>query len=148
MNGAFRLMKGSALRTLSVLVVLSLVASACSELEVTPTISCALKAENPHESSGTPGVILGKVRYGCNAPVTVDGRVVLQKKNSAGAWVDITNKTYFNRTVSPNRTYTAYSPSISCRTGVFRTYAYAYGYTGSGNDFAYSWSQTVVNPCG
>jgi hypothetical protein len=141
------LVMGRFARTATVVVALLFFVTACSEIEVTPTITCAIDADNPHQSSGTPGAILGKARYGCDASIYVDGYVVLQKKNSVGSWYNYTSPYYFNRTVTAGKEYTVYSPSIACQNGTFRTKAYGWGSANGQTASATSYSQTVINPC-
>ena len=112
------------------------------------TGKCAMSAENPHHSKGSPGWIVAKARYGCNiAADSVHADVVLQQYIS-GTWRTIARDSDNQTPVVPNKQYTLQA-TVSCRSGSFRTATHGYGYLRGVKSASTAWdySQTVTNPC-
>lgn len=111
---------------------------------------CAVSSDNPHQSSGTPGSIVGKARFGCDQPIDSVTAVVKLQELSNGTWQDVTGLT--SRTVeapAPDNQYVVQA-ALLCAPGTFRTAAQGYGFYGGVRSASTAWdySQTVTDPCG
>lgn len=109
---------------------------------------CAMDANNPHESTGSPGWIVGKARFGCDvAADSVTAEVVLQQYVS-GNWVTRASGT---RTVGPVAVKKGYTVQATypCRSGKFRTGTRGFGYLRGikSKSTAWDYSSSVVDPC-
>lgn len=111
---------------------------------------CAVNSDNPHPSSGTPGSIVGKARFGCDHQIDSVTAAVKIQEMSNGTWQDVTAPS--NRTMEspvPNMQYIVQA-ALLCAPGTFRTASQGYGFYGGvrSESTAWDYSQTVTDPCG
>jgi hypothetical protein len=124
----------------------------CAAVKVPGGAQCAVSAQNPHRSSGTPTDIVGKARYGCDTSIDSNTNIVVIQQQIGGRWVNVTSEAAGTATTyrpSANVKYTNQA-SLRCRGGVFRTASRGYGYYRGvrSQSTAWDYSQVVTNPCG
>lgn len=112
--------------------------------------TCHVEANNPHESKGSPGWIVGKGRISCTAAIDSLEITVQIEKNVSGNWV-IAGTPGRNSVNAPqaNAKYTAQG-QVQCVAGEYRTAARGGGVYGGrpSKSTAWQYSGTVTNPCG
>jgi hypothetical protein len=114
------------------------------------TAHCTSAANDPHESNGTRGDIVGKSRTECDTRVDKVVNVVRLEQYVNGKWIVVSAE--FKETWSkpvPGERYTNQAQNVSCRKGLFRTATRGYGvYLGK----TYPWGpwdyRERRDPCG
>ena len=122
--------------------------SGCAKVRVPGGAQCAVSAENPHHSSGSPGWIVGKARFGCDASIDSNTNTVQIQQRRGRVWVVVAGNTQTQPRPRANKKYTNQA-NLTCRGGTFRTRTRGYGYfhgVKSGST-AWDYSGTVKNPC-
>jgi hypothetical protein len=128
----------------------------CSINADNPLDGVQVRAENPHDSRGKPGWIVGKARITCTLAVDkVALKVRVEHRGSGGNWELFAENadeegqegTVFG-SVAPGRQYTSQATN-RCASGTFRTAARGYGILNGSRSASMSWeySQVVTNPC-
>lgn len=105
----------------------------------------AYKANNVHQSHGTPTDIVGKASGKCTAAVSLKGYVEIQRKNSSGAWYSY-ERTPFNFGAVPNKSFTRQA-ATRCAKGTFRTHFYVVGTFKGQSQSQDKVSGETKNPC-
>ncbi|HEY0636276.1 MAG TPA: hypothetical protein VGD67_01395 [Pseudonocardiaceae bacterium] len=110
---------------------------------------CSVSVDQPHESSGTPGSIVGKARIRCDvAAADVQLHVVLEEEGDGG-WIEIgTPSDPVVGAVQPGAPHTRQA-TTGCRGGTFRTGAHGSGRLGGVLSQSRNriYSRPVSNPC-
>lgn len=124
-------------------------ATACASFSVQGNARCAVSAENPHNSKGTPSDIVGKSRFGCDTSIDSVTNIVRIEQSVNGRWTSVAQA---ERTVNRPAAGAQYTnqAALPCRKGQFRTASSGYGYYHGvkSQSSAWEYSQTVTNPCG
>lgn len=114
-------------------------------------IQCKVKANEPHESHGKPGWIVGKSQFGCTARVDSVTNVVKLQKKVKGKWVNATKGKARNvpKPKAGVKKYRNQTRAYKCRKGTFRTASMGHGvYRGvPSKSRHWTYSKSVKNPC-
>lgn len=114
-------------------------------------IQCKVKANEPHESHGKPGWIVGKSQFGCTARVDSVTNVVKLQKKVKGKWVNVTKSKARNvhKPKAGVKKYRNQTRNYKCRKGTFRTASMGHGvYRGvPSKSRHWTYSKSVKNPC-
>ncbi|GAA0475572.1 hypothetical protein [Streptomyces olivaceiscleroticus] len=113
-------------------------------------IVCKVKPNNPHNSHGKHGWIVGKSQFWCNAKIDSLVNTVKLQKKVKGHWKDVTKPK--SRAVSKpeaNVKYRNQARNYKCRAGTFRTASKGHGvYRGvPSKSRAWQYSEAIKNPC-
>ncbi len=112
--------------------------------------ACHVEANNPHESKGSPGWIVGKGRISCTAAIDSLEITVQLERNVGGNWVAV--GTPGRNSINAPKANTKYTAQgqVQCVAGVYRTAARGGGVYGGrpSRSTAWQYSGTVTNPCG
>lgn len=108
-------------------------------------ITCTGKANNVHQSSGTRTAMDGKATGQCNAAVSINGFVEIQKKSSSGSWYSY-KRTAFSLVTTPGKKFTRQA-ATKCAKGTFRTYSYVVGTYKGVSETRRNTSGETRNPC-
>jgi hypothetical protein len=140
----------SILRRALVVAVVLLSVTACGPAGSSAgTGTCKPRAENPHQSKGTPTDIVGKARITCTvAAEEVTLYVQLQEKTNGKWQLFREGEPTTVRQVVIGKIYTAQAEA-PCQRGTFRTAARGTGTLGGrrAGSMRWTYSQTVTDPC-
>ena len=139
------------------LIALSLGMAACEPHTVTDTsrhIYCEVMPDAPaRDVRDAPKKVIGKVRFRCAEPgaTTMALTLHLQRRNAAGAWVDVASKSFTAKgaqTVgTEDETFRSREVSAGCSDGVYRMFVKATS-TARGTDRTYErTSPRSFDPC-
>jgi len=123
--------------------------SACDASFGPGTGGCRVTVDNPHESDGTPGDIVGKGRILCD--VAADNVILYVKlqRQTAARWADVVSgESPEIGPVEPGRRYTR-QVVATCQEGTFRSAARGEGRLGGQPSGSVTWtySREVTDPC-
>ncbi|MGH3429488.1 MAG: hypothetical protein ACRD3Q_13080, partial [Terriglobales bacterium] len=107
---------------------ISAVPAAASVPQAPGYVHCSVKANNPHESHGSPGWLVGKSQFWCSAKIDSLVNSVKLQKRVKGKWVDAAAPK--NREIgSPEagHKYTNQTLNYKCEKGTFRTASRGHG---------------------
>lgn len=115
------------------------------------TGNCTVKANNVHESSGSPGFIVAKMQITCSVALDrLSGTVKLQRR-LRGLWIDIpfTANTQTETGTRAGKTYVIQTDTYTCRRGVFRSAARGSGVLDGRPSASATWQygNPVTDPC-
>jgi hypothetical protein len=116
-----------------------------------PYNGCSISANKPHESSGSPGHIVAKAKFGCDEEVSWLEYDIRLEKRSGGTWVAVrttSSRLYGSDTRAPVSRPIVRQVSVVCQTGRFRTAARITASQG-GEVKRGGWDRSpeVVDPC-
>lgn len=108
-------------------------------------VECDGRANNVHQSRGTPSDIVGKATGECTAAVALQGYVEIQRKNRSGAWYSL-KRTPFSFVATPSKSFTRQA-ATRCQSGTFRTHSYVVGTFKGKSETRERYSGETRNPC-
>lgn len=109
-------------------------------------VSCTGKANNVHQSAGTPSDMVGKATGSCTGVVTISGYVEIQGKIGP-AWYNKKRTTITAFNTVPNKSFTRQA-ATHCSSGTFRTKTVIKGTYKGQSHTETRYSGAVTNPCG
>ena len=114
-------------------------------------VYCRVQANNPHDSHGTPGMLVGKSRFWCTDKVESVTNIVKLQKRRDGKWVDVPGTSRIREVPGPKaeHKYTNQTDDYKCEKGTFRTASEGRGvYHGQPEEsHAWEYSKEVKDPC-
>lgn len=115
------------------------------------TGNCTVKANNVHQSTGSPGFMDAKMQITCSVSLErLSGTIKLQRRID-GSWVDVpfTSKSRAYENTRAGKTYVVMTDTYSCRRGVFRSAARGSGVLDGrpSSSAAWEYGNAVTNPC-
>jgi hypothetical protein len=112
-------------------------------------ITCSGKANNVHQSNGTPSDMVGKATGTCNAVVEVTGYVEIQRYDNTSdrsRWRQYA-RSDFSLTTIPGKQFTRQA-AAKCAKGTFRTFSEVTGTYKGQSETRDDASDATTNPCG